>query len=292
MRRQNLKLVTGLALAAGAVWLVIEFLLRQERLDLTLDTGLMATLVVVGSGIGLAIRPRVTAAGDRTVNSELTSLGVLAVSLLPAGMLGLLALALLASVLVNTLAWIVWALVVVFAFLVQLLVYALAVAALLGSMALASEADEAAPAAFGCSLVLFAGAVGAIVIGIGGIVGLDFEEMWDLSIVNVAIEWRIAPGWTIFVGKLERAIEGLDHNLVVSLLASAVLGLFFALLAALGLRKARQAAMTNVNLRGYLPVAAAPLPDDVPALTDSMLTPTFVYLLIGWIGYMFVRVIV
>lgn len=282
---RKLRNLTGVAVLMGVAWLLIERALRGGDGQVELLTPLAIAIGVAGFFWGLALRARVSMRGELAVNSELTWIVFLAISLLPATMLVVYAIVSLLSLGVVGLLWILFGIGFLLTWIMQIALWAgvLAVGAFV-----ADKGDENKAVLVGISVATYIGVVSLAGMWIGG----TLTSAWNCSLPYWFSEFRNRiPGWMFIFESLRSVLAGLHHNRLISVLLSIACGMVGALLCALAVRWMRHRLMGRPTWRPYLPLAAAPIPDEVPMLDPKMLLPVITYVFCTWAVIMSVVVL-
>ena len=259
-----LRIASIVALGMGIIWFLLEYFLTGGYSQVGVYVPGVVAFAILGGFLGLAIRARTSMAGELAVNTELTQVVVLAVSLLPALFLLVYAVVFAVSAAIVPASWVLWLVFLLFAWIVQLLIWGGLVASLVGGV--------------GGIAVYF-----VVMSILGKIIGDAFMSPWNCSFPNwVKDLGSNLPSWPFIASAIRAAEPDLDHGFIVSLLLTIVLGLTAALVAALVVRWIRQRLMRQISLRPYLPMAAAPVPDEVPMFAQPMLLPIVVYVFLAW----------
>jgi hypothetical protein len=271
-RRPTLPEATLLVVLMGAVWLVLEFALRGGESAVRLDWRVIAGVGISGVLVGLATRARVSMRGELVVGGDFLVIVLLVISLLPAVMLLVYGAAFIASAGVVSLTWLLWGVCLVLALLVQAAVYGGAAGVIYTTISEGFLWALIATAVYCFTMSWIASAIG------GG-----FANAWNFALPHWAFERKeLIPEWTFAVQALRHSLAPLDHGRLMSVISSIAGGAGLGLAASISLRLVRQRLMTNVALRRYLPMAAAPLPDDIPLLDRRTILPLLVYSVVGW----------
>jgi hypothetical protein len=265
------------AFVMGVVWVALEFMLRGGQGSVTLDTTVIVGLGVAGAVLGLSTRARVSTAGEIATSTEMTEIMLFVMFLLPAAMLIVYGVALIASAGVVALSWVALLAGVVIASLLQFAIYVAVVGIpkLFGRVGLPTA-------------VVFVVLVSGVAYRFTG----NVLDAWNFAFPRWAYSLReYIQDWTFVVSALRAFLAPLDHGALISMLTSMLLGSALALVASLGIRRLRRQLMRSVQLRPYLPMGAAPLPDNVPLLHRSLILPATVYTFIAWTIVLVARVL-
>jgi hypothetical protein len=281
LRRRTIKRITITTVSMGIVWFVIEAWLRGGSGSITLNHHWPVEAALAGLGLGIAVRGRVSQAGERRAMGEMFWATLLVVSLLPAILLVVYALAFVLSAGFVALEWIAWVLGVVLCTAAQLCFWAVPVAAFVTGM----KVDDDGKAGF-----IFAG----VVIAIGGFISRflvdSFMAPWNGSLVLWVLDLRtdIQP-WNFLLEDVIDQLSALDHVELMSLLMAVALDLCIALGVALLARGLRLLFVRNPRWRPYLPMGAAPVPDSVPVFGPRVLVPALSYIGLVWALFLISR---
>jgi hypothetical protein len=272
VRRPTVREATVLVAIFGVVWLVLEFALRGGDAPITVDWKIVAGVAAMGAFIGLAARARMSVRGELSVGGEFVTFVLLVVSILPAVMLLVYGVAFIASAGLVSVSWLTLGIALVLAVLLQLAVYAGLVAAFVSLV----PAEIVAAIVVSVAYVLLASAIGTWISG-------EWTNAWNFELMRWTHAHReMIPEWTFVVQGLRRSLAPLDHGRLLSVVSSIAAGAGIGLVVSLLLRFTRQRLMQRVSLRGWLPMAAAPVPDSISLVDRSMVAPLVVYSLVGW----------
>jgi hypothetical protein len=130
-----LRIASIVALGMGIIWFLLEYFLTGGYSQVGVYVPGVVAFAILGGFLGLAIRARTSMAGELAVNTELTQVVVLAVSLLPALFLLVYAVVFAVSAAIVTSSWVLWLVFLLFAWIVQLLIWGGLVASLVGGWA-------------------------------------------------------------------------------------------------------------------------------------------------------------
>jgi hypothetical protein len=270
-KRATVRGWTAFVVLLGVTWLVLEFALRGGESPIRVDWVISGAVAATGALVGLAARARMSLRGEMSVSGEFALFVLLVVSILPAMMLLVYGGALVASAGVVSLSWTVWGVAFALAILLQLAIYAGIIAAF---VALISEimAALAVVAAYVVVMSFIAGAITD-----------HWADAWNFALPRWAFERKeMIPEWTFAVRALRRSLAPLDHGRLMSIVASISAGAAAGLFLSIVLRFARQRLMRRTSLRGWLPMAAAPLPDSTTLVARPMVAPLVVYAVVAW----------
>jgi len=280
LRRPTLRQGTIVVFVLGLTWLVLELMLRGGEAAIIADWLLVAVVGALGAVVGVSARERVSMRGEILVGSEFFTLVLLVISILPAIMLFVYGAAMLTSAGVVSLSWVLWGVVLILTIALQLAVYA----GLAGVVGVTLSSGVVA---------LFAGVAYVFLVSWAGDAFSDnWKNAWNFAIARWAYaRMSLIPEWTFVVQALRGTLAPLDHGRLLSVLASVTVGALAGFAGSILLRVVRQRLMTQVALRRWLPMAAAPLPDSVPLLDARLVTPLVVYALVGWSAVLAWRVL-
>lgn len=258
-----------LTMACG--WLMLEFALRGGTEPVVPDWRIGFAVAGAGLLVGIATRARVSMKGELAVGGEFLALVLLVISILPAFMLIVYLGALIVSAGVVSLSWallgVVWILMVA----VQLAIFA-------GLVMLVFALIDEGAVAFVAGVIYV-----AVVCWIAHQSSGSFENGWNFALPRWAFARRdLIPDWIFAVHALRDQLAWLNHGRLMSLLLSIAGGTAVGFVASFALRLLRQRLMMHLDIRRLLPMGAAPLPDDVPLIDRSVLSPLVVYSCIAW----------
>ncbi|NVB39826.1 hypothetical protein G6O69_18430 [Pseudenhygromyxa sp. WMMC2535] len=274
--RTRLVLVMVVTSVAGGLWLLVEHLLRGSVAEFRLDLDVVAVMAVLGALTGLVIRARETAAGEGLALIELVTLTLLIISVLPAVLLVIYIIALVVSASIVAVWWLLWVILLVVVVIIQLVIWTGAVI-IFGFVM--SESDGEGAGVGGVLALIYAG----LVCGLSRWIFGDIWTAWNGDMVESTVDLsKRIEAWDFLFAALRATLASFDHEQLMSLLATITVGLAVALVASVAVRVIRRVCAINPNLRTYLPMTAAPVPDEVPVLGLRLLWPTLAYVGFAW----------
>ncbi|WP_413208276.1 hypothetical protein [Rhodospirillum sp. A1_3_36] len=274
---RDLRSLAFFTFLTGAIWLIMEDLSRSEVFSghrvIDLDFDLIKVLIVSMIGLGFAIRPRVGWRGEFLVAGQVVGTSAIALFCLPSAMLIMLFISYILSLIWAGMGWIGWAGLLLLASVFTLALWVAGIAAVIFIFG----REPSWPTFWGAAIVVL------IVYGIGSAVADHFHARGNVlafSLVSTVYHSRSwIPGPDEVARRFHELQRPVDNVLVIATITSSGIGIMVGVAGGLILRAFRQQGMRHLGLRGLIPIAAAPLPDDAPWLLPGQKIAVTLFLL-------------